>query len=88
MAQILFPLFGQIILAPIHSARAANVDDLLAAAKATGTPAIAAESVTQALELAEQLATEQGRGVIVVSGSVYLVGEARTLLLTGTGVQP
>ena len=90
MAQILFPLFEQVILAPIHSARAAAVDELLAAAKATGTPALAAESVAQALELAKQQVREQGResGLIVVSGSVYLVGEARTLLLTGTGVQP
>jgi dihydrofolate synthase/folylpolyglutamate synthase len=88
MAQILFPLFELVILAPIHTARAAAVDDLLAAAGATGTPAFAAESVTQALELAEQRVREQGDGLIVVSGSVYLVGEARTLLLSGTGVQP
>jgi dihydrofolate synthase/folylpolyglutamate synthase len=93
MAQILFPLFEQVILAPIHTARAAGVDDLLAAARATGTPTIAAESVSQALELAVQRVKgfrEQGSesGLIVVSGSVYLVGEARTLLLTGTGVQP
>ena len=90
MAQILFPLFEQVILAPIHTARAAALDDLLAAAKATGTPALAAESVSQALELAEKWMKEQGseNGLIVVSGSVYLVGEARTLLLTGTEVQP
>ncbi|MGB6745969.1 MAG: folylpolyglutamate synthase/dihydrofolate synthase family protein, partial [Terracidiphilus sp.] len=31
MAQILFPLFEQVILAPIHTARAAATDDLLAA---------------------------------------------------------
>ncbi len=84
MAQILFPLFDRVILAPIHSARAAGMDDLLAAAKATGTAAVAAESVGKALEVAEQGA--QG-GAIVVSGSVYLVGEARSLLLGGEGAQ-
>jgi dihydrofolate synthase/folylpolyglutamate synthase len=78
MAQILFPLFEQVIIPPIHTARAAALDDLLAAACATGTPAVASESVGQALQLAEER-TEGG--VIVVSGSVYLVGEARTLLL-------
>jgi dihydrofolate synthase/folylpolyglutamate synthase len=78
MAQILFPLFERVILAPIHSARAAALEDLLVAAKATGTTAVAAESVEKAIEIAEKNA--QG-GVIVVSGSVYLVGEARTLLL-------
>jgi dihydrofolate synthase/folylpolyglutamate synthase len=76
MAQILFPLFEQVILAPIHSARAAAMDDLLAAAKATGTPAVACGSVAEALQQGQRCA-----GVIVVSGSVYLVGEARALLL-------
>ena len=85
MAQILFPLFEQVILAPIQSARAAALDDLLAAARATGTPAAACESVGLALQLAGERA--EG-GLIVVSGSVYLVGEARTLLLDGKRVQP
>jgi dihydrofolate synthase/folylpolyglutamate synthase len=85
MAQILFPLFEQVLLAPIQSARAAALGDLLAAARATGTSAVACESVSQALELAGERA--EG-GLIVVSGSVYLVGEARTLLLCGKRVQP
>jgi len=84
MAQILFPLFEQVIIAPIHTARAAALDDLLAAARATNTPAVASESVGQALQLAEERA--EG-GLIVVSGSAYLVGEARTLLLAEKGVQ-
>jgi dihydrofolate synthase/folylpolyglutamate synthase len=78
MAQILFPLFGRAILAPIHAARAATMEELLAAARATGTPAVVAESVSSAIELAE----DDGPGsVIVVSGSVYLVGEVRGILL-------
>ncbi len=82
MAQILFPLFDQVILAPIHTARAAALDDLLAAAHSTGTPAVAAESVAAALQLAlHRVGSQPNAGVIVVSGSVYLVGEARTLLL-------
>jgi dihydrofolate synthase/folylpolyglutamate synthase len=82
MAQILFPLFEQVIVAPIHSARAADLSDLLAAAKVTGTLAVAADSVREAMQIA------QGRsagGVAVISGSVYLVGEARGLLLAGKG---
>jgi len=78
MAQILFPLFDQVIVVPLQNARAASVDDLLAAAAATGTPTIAAESVSEALRMAEAKAAG---GLAVVSGSVYLVGEARTLLL-------
>jgi dihydrofolate synthase/folylpolyglutamate synthase len=85
MAQILFPVFEQVIVAPIHSMRAAALGDLLAAAQATGTPAIAAESISTALKQARERAPG---GVVVVSGSVYLVGEARTLLLTDKGGQP
>jgi dihydrofolate synthase/folylpolyglutamate synthase len=84
MAQILFPLFERVVLVPIHAARAAAVDDLLLAAKATGTPAVAAESVSGALELAEEGAHG---GAIVVSGSVYLVGEARSRLLGAEGAK-
>jgi dihydrofolate synthase / folylpolyglutamate synthase len=90
MAQILFPLFDQVIVVPLQNARAASVDDLLAAAATTGTPAIAAESVSEALRIAQKRITNHARsnqhdaadGVAVISGSVYLVGEARTLLLS------
>jgi dihydrofolate synthase/folylpolyglutamate synthase len=80
MAQILFPLFERVIVAPIHAARAAAVEDLLAAARAAGTAATAAASVREALEMAQENAAG---GVVVVSGSVYLVGEARAMLLAG-----
>jgi dihydrofolate synthase / folylpolyglutamate synthase len=79
MAQILFPLFDQVILAPIHAARAAATEDLLAAAQLTGTTAVATESVPEALRLAAQ---EAKHSPVVVSGSVYLVGEIRSLLLS------
>lgn len=82
MAEILFPLFERVIVAPIHTARAAALDDLLSAARSTGTPALAAGSVSEAVGLA---AEHTPHGVIVVSGSVYLVGEARTLLLAQAG---
>ncbi len=80
MAQILFPLFEQVVLAPIHAARATGMDDLLAAAKMTGTPAAATESVREALQVAGDRAAG---GTVVVSGSVYLVGEARGILVRG-----
>jgi len=78
MAQILFPIFDLVILAPIHSARAADPEDLLKAASSTGTAASVAGSVAEALEMA---AREAEGGSVVVSGSVYLVGEARSILL-------
>jgi dihydrofolate synthase/folylpolyglutamate synthase len=87
MAQILFPLFERVIVAPIHTARGAAMDDLLTAAKRTGVPVAVADSVRSAMELAKQ---EPGRGsgqgsmggAVVISGSVYLVGEARGILFT------
>jgi dihydrofolate synthase / folylpolyglutamate synthase len=77
MTQILFPLFEHVILAPIHSPRATEVADLLAAAEATGVPSTPASTVAEAIAIARSLNPAR----IVVSGSVYLVGEARTLLL-------
>ena len=85
MAQILFPLFDQVLVAPIHSARAAALGDLLAAAQATGTSAAATDSIGHAIEIAR---SSSQHGVIVISGSVYLVGEARARLLAQTGGQP
>jgi len=78
IAQILFPLFEQVIFAPIHSVRAAAIEDMQAAARATGTPALSVPSIREALQCA---AERTKNGVVVVSGSVYLVGEARSLLL-------
>jgi dihydrofolate synthase/folylpolyglutamate synthase len=95
MAQILFPIFDRVIFAPIHSPRATPMADLLAAAASTGTPATAASSVAEALELAESIASASTKSArpartapraVVVAGSVYLVGEARALLLAGAGV--
>jgi dihydrofolate synthase/folylpolyglutamate synthase len=85
MAQILFPLFEKVIVAPIHTARAATLDDLKAAAQEAGVQAIAADSVSGALEMAKQSACGQ---TIVISGSVYLVGEALSLLHDAQGEQP
>jgi dihydrofolate synthase/folylpolyglutamate synthase len=78
MAGILFPLFEHVILAPIHSTRATPMDEMEAAARAAGSSAICAGSIGEALQLAKE--TEHG-GTVVVSGSVYLVGEARSILL-------
>jgi dihydrofolate synthase/folylpolyglutamate synthase len=77
MTQILFPLFDHVILAPIHSPRATEVADLLGAAEATGVPSTPASTVAEAIEIARSLNPAK----IVISGSVYLVGEARALLL-------
>ena len=77
MTQILFHIFDHVILSPIHSPRATEVADLLAAAEATGVPSTPASTVAEAIQLALNLHPSR----IVISGSVYLVGEARHILL-------
>jgi dihydrofolate synthase/folylpolyglutamate synthase len=81
MAQILFPLFEKVIFAPISSSRATPMRDLLAAASSTGTTALAAASVSQAIDLVMEEAEGNPGRPIVVSGSVYLVGDVRNRLL-------
>jgi dihydrofolate synthase/folylpolyglutamate synthase len=80
MTQILFPIFDHVVLAPIHSPRATEVADLAAAAEATGIPSTPARTVVEAIAIARNLHADR----IVISGSVYLVGEARHLLLANS----
>ncbi len=78
MAQILFPLFDLVIATPVESPRSATADDLLEAARPTGVPALAAKDGHEALAAAWAHAAQNG--LVVVAGSVYLVGEVRPLL--------
>jgi dihydrofolate synthase/folylpolyglutamate synthase len=88
MAQILFPLFDStggrpgdhIVVVPIDNARATSVEDLLGAARALDVPACTAGSAAEGLALAREL-TPVG-GLIVETGSVYLVGAVREAALT------
>jgi dihydrofolate synthase/folylpolyglutamate synthase len=82
MAQILFPLFDEpgdrIFLAPVNSARASSAEELAHVAEELDTPVTVCLSVAQAMEQASE-----GPGSVVVSGSVYLVGEAKAWLQRG-----
>jgi dihydrofolate synthase/folylpolyglutamate synthase len=90
LAQVLFPLFDasgsdplrardHIILAPIQNPRAATVDALLAAAHALEVPAHAAPHLPAALLQARAITPPEG--IIVATGSVFLVGELRAIAL-------
>jgi dihydrofolate synthase/folylpolyglutamate synthase len=79
LAQILFPLFRKVVVTAVDSPRSASVEDLLAAARNTGADVEAAADAVSAVERALQ--TTPVDGLLVVTGSVYLVGEVRPLVL-------
>lgn len=88
MAQILLPLFDRsadrpadhIFLAPIDSPRAASLEDLAGAAQELEIPVVTTPSLADAL--AEARRVTPADGVIVATGSVYLIGELRQMALT------
>ena len=79
MAQILFPIFDQVVVTALASPRSSHVQDLLAAAAAVSVPATAAEDVVQAVEMA--LRQTPPAGLVVCAGSIYLAGPVRRWLL-------
>jgi dihydrofolate synthase/folylpolyglutamate synthase len=90
MSQILFPLFdststleprtSNLILTPIHNPRAASLEDLLTAARKLDIPAHPAEDPKEALALARSLTP--ANGLILATGSIYLIGALREQVLT------
>ena len=89
LAQILLPLFDassgdavrardHVVLAPIQNARAATVEQLSDVAKKLDVPAQSAENLSAALTLARTITPKDG--VIVATGSLFLVGELREIV--------
>ena len=74
MAEILFPLSERVIATRAENPRAASPAEIRAAAQRTGTEIVEAESVPAAFDQASKLVG--GSGLMVVTGSIYLVGEA------------
>ena len=78
MAQILFPVAEQVVVAHVNNPRAATTAELLEAGTRTGAQLYAEPSVASAIEKAVELTAAPG--VIVVTGSIFLVGEAMAWL--------
>ena len=74
MAEILFPLADRVILARANNPRSATSAEIRDAAVRTSTEMEDAIDVQTALERARHLAGSNG--VVVVTGSIYIVGEA------------
>lgn len=84
MAQILFPVFDRVVVTEVDSPRSARLNDLLAAAATTGSATVPASGPEAALDLASRLTPAEG--LVVVTGSVYLVGRVREVLLASSPV--
>jgi dihydrofolate synthase / folylpolyglutamate synthase len=76
MTEILFPIAGRVIVTHANNPRAASPDEIRQAAArvATSSEIGEAEDVASALDQARKVAGS--RGLIVVTGSIYIVGEA------------
>ena len=78
IAEVLFPIAGQVIVTTVSNPRAATTSELLQAGSRTGAKIDCEQSVAGALQRAfEQTPAD---GVIVVTGSIYLVGEVMSAL--------
>jgi dihydrofolate synthase / folylpolyglutamate synthase len=80
IAEILFPIARHVIVTPANNPRSASPDEIRQAASrvAAGIDIEEAEDVASALERAREIA---GRGgLVVVTGSIYIVGEAMRML--------
>jgi dihydrofolate synthase/folylpolyglutamate synthase len=74
MTEILFPLAERVIATPADNPRSATAEEIRQAAARTSTEIEPAPDVASALERARTLAGP--RGVVVITGSIYIVGEA------------
>jgi dihydrofolate synthase/folylpolyglutamate synthase len=79
IAEILFPLAERVIVTHAESPRAATAQEIIELSQHTQAQMIAEESVAQALESARTVAGKNG--VIVVTGSIYVVGAAMAILV-------
>ncbi len=78
IAEILFPLAEQVVVTQVANPRSATTSELLQAASRTGASLFAEDTVAAALARAHELSKPDG--VIVVTGSIFLVGEAMSLM--------
>jgi len=79
MASILFPLAERVIATRADHPRAASPEEIAEAGRSSQTEVRSANNVHEALDTALRLAGT--RGVVVITGSIYIVGEARAWLV-------
>ena len=78
MTEILFPLAERVIATQPENPRSASPEEIQQAAVRTGTEVEVAPDAASALERAKILAGSTG--IVVITGSIYLVGEVMRLV--------
>ena len=78
MTEILFPLAERVTVTHIDNPRAATLAEIRGAAARSASVLLDAANVAEALALARE--HSGAKGVVVVTGSIYIVGEAMRLL--------
>ncbi len=78
IADILFPLAERVVATQADNPRAAATQEIAQLAERTQTPVVQSANVALALEQAFSLAGTDG--VVVITGSIYIVGEALAVL--------
>ena len=73
IAEILFPIADQVVVTQVGNPRSATTAELLQAASRTGAVLFAEDTVPAAL--ARSRAVSRPEGLIVVTGSIFLIGE-------------
>jgi dihydrofolate synthase/folylpolyglutamate synthase len=76
MCEVLAPLGDRIVLTPVQSERTAAPEELIAACRRASSSA----SITTATSLADALRQVEREPLVLITGSLYLVGEAMALL--------
>lgn len=78
MAEILFPIGERVVATQPRNPRAASAEEIQGAAARTGTEVEAVDTVPRAIERGKTLAGT--RALLVITGSIYLAGEAMQYL--------
>jgi dihydrofolate synthase/folylpolyglutamate synthase len=78
IADILFPLAERVIAVRADNPRAASTNEIAQAAKHSHTEVTCAENMQSALDQARAICPD--KGVVVITGSIYLVGQALGIL--------
>ena len=80
IAEILFPLAERLILTSIDNPRAASLDTLAPLAQRFG-PHLTVKTTSSAAAIRAAITETPNNGLICVTGSLYLIGETRPIIL-------